>query len=51
MIAGKGAEKYQEIKGVKYPYNDFDVVYNYYRKRIKEINSWQNQNEDEEEKY
>ena len=27
IIAGKGAEKYQEIKGVKYPYNDFDVVY------------------------
>lgn len=51
VIAGKGAEKYQEIKGVKYPYNDFDVVYKYYRKRIKEISSWQNQNEDEEEKY
>lgn len=27
IIAGKGAEKYQEIQGVKYPYNDFDVVY------------------------
>ncbi len=30
VIAGKGAEKYQEIKGVKYPYSDFDVVYNCY---------------------
>ena len=26
IIAGKGAEKYQEINGVKYPYNDFDVI-------------------------
>lgn len=26
VIAGKGAEKYQEINGVKYPYSDFDVV-------------------------
>lgn len=33
VIAGKGAEKYQEIKGHKYPYNDFDVVYNYFRKQ------------------
>ncbi len=29
VIAGKGAEKYQEIKGVKVPYNDFDVIYSY----------------------
>lgn len=27
IIAGKGAEKYQEVAGVKKPYNDFDVVY------------------------
>ncbi len=26
IIAGKGAEKYQEVEGVKYPYNDFDVI-------------------------
>ena len=26
VIAGKGAENYQEIDGVKYPYSDFDVV-------------------------
>ncbi len=29
VIAGKGAEKYQEIKGQKYPYNDYDVIYSY----------------------
>lgn len=37
VIAGKGAEKYQEIKGKKIPYNDFDVVYSYYRKRLREV--------------
>jgi len=26
LIAGKGAEKYQEICGIKYPYNDSDFV-------------------------
>ncbi|MCL2555610.1 MAG: UDP-N-acetylmuramoyl-L-alanyl-D-glutamate--2,6-diaminopimelate ligase [Firmicutes bacterium] len=26
LIAGKGAEKYQEIHGVKYPYNDSEYV-------------------------
>ena len=34
IIAGKGAEKYQEIKGQKLPYNDFDVVYQYYKDSI-----------------
>lgn len=34
VIAGKGGEKYQEIKGEKYPYNDFDVVYEYYREKM-----------------
>ena len=34
IIAGKGAEKYQEINGVKIPYNDYDVVYNHYRKQL-----------------
>lgn len=33
VIAGKGAEKYQEIKGKKYPYNDFDIVYDYYNEK------------------
>jgi len=31
VIAGKGAEDYMEIKGVKYPYNDLSVVKNYIR--------------------
>ena len=26
LIAGKGHEKYQEIKGVKYPFDDKQVV-------------------------
>ncbi len=34
VIAGKGAEKYQEINGKKYPYNDFDVVYEYFREKL-----------------
>jgi len=38
VIAGKGGEKYQEIKGVKYPYNDFDAVYNFYRQNIRQVN-------------
>jgi UDP-N-acetylmuramoyl-L-alanyl-D-glutamate--2,6-diaminopimelate ligase len=29
LIAGKGAEDYQEIKGVKYNYSDFDVLKDY----------------------
>ena len=29
VIAGKGAENYQEICGIKYKYNDFDVVNNF----------------------
>ena len=30
LILGKGAENYQEINGVKYPYSDFDVVDGYF---------------------
>ncbi|MFQ6752458.1 MAG: UDP-N-acetylmuramoyl-L-alanyl-D-glutamate--2,6-diaminopimelate ligase [Clostridia bacterium] len=30
-ILGKGAETYQEIKGVKYHYSDYDVVDNYFK--------------------
>ncbi len=26
IVAGKGAEKYQEIKGIKYPYNDEEYI-------------------------
>lgn len=37
VILGKGGEKYQEIKGEKVPYNDFDVVYGYFRERIKAV--------------
>lgn len=29
VIAGKGAEKYQDRGGIKYPYNDFDEVYKF----------------------
>lgn len=31
LIAGKGAEKYQEIGTEKRPYNDFESVYKYFR--------------------
>lgn len=37
VIAGKGGEKYQDINGVKIPYNDFDEVYSFYRNQIKEV--------------
>lgn len=29
LIAGKGHEEYQEIKGIKYPFSDFNVVTNF----------------------
>lgn len=35
-ILGKGAETYQEIKGVKYHYSDFEVVDNYFKNLQKE---------------
>lgn len=37
IIAGKGGEKYQDIQGVKHPYNDFDVVNKYFRDQFVEI--------------
>lgn len=35
VIAGKGGEQYQDIGGIKYPYNDLDVVKNFIIKRYK----------------
>ncbi len=35
VVAGKGAEKYQEIQGIKHPYNDFDAVYSIFKPKIK----------------
>ena len=32
IVAGKGAEKYQEIEGIKYPYNDFEAISNCLKK-------------------
>ena len=29
LVAGKGHEKYQEIKGVKHPFSDFNIVTNF----------------------
>ncbi len=34
VIAGKGGEKYQDIQGIKYPYNDFDVVNDFFRMQL-----------------
>ena len=34
VIAGKGGEKYQDIGGIKMPYNDFDVVNDFFKKRL-----------------
>lgn len=31
LILGKGAENYQEINGVKYPFSDYEVVDNYFK--------------------
>ena len=31
LILGKGAENYQEINGVKYPYSDYEVVDDYFK--------------------
>ena len=47
IIAGKGAEKYQEARGVKHPYNDFDVICQFYKKEAlkQEINSEEIENE------
>jgi len=40
-ILGKGAENYQEIKGLKYPFSDYQVVDNYFLKTSKsELEAW-----------
>ncbi len=36
VIAGKGGEHYQEIGDTKYPYSDFDVVYDYIKKHAQD---------------
>ena len=36
-ILGKGAENYQEIKGVKFPYSDYEVVDNYFKYQNKSV--------------
>ena len=33
LIAGKGHENYQEIKGVKYPFSDVEIA-------LQELKSW-----------
>ena len=33
LILGKGAENYQEIQGVKYPYSDYSVVDDYFKNK------------------
>ena len=36
LIAGKGAERYQEIMGIKYPFNDHDIITKtLFEKRVK----------------
>ncbi len=37
LILGKGGETYQEIKGTKNPYSDFDEVYKFFRTNLKSI--------------
>lgn len=43
LILGKGAETYQEIKGVKHYFSDYDVVDNYFKYSIKDkLKAWLN---------
>ena len=37
IIAGKGAERYQDIQGVKHPYDDYSEVYNFFRSKLQVI--------------
>ena len=45
VIAGKGAEKYQEIRGIKYPYNDFDTICEFYKKSTSKEEIFDDENE------
>lgn len=44
VIAGKGAEKYQEIEGVKYPYSDFSVIDEYIGRKKESLIEGYNKN-------
>ena len=35
LVAGKGGEQYQEIMGIKYPFEDHDIIKNYLEKKGK----------------
>lgn len=37
IIAGKGSEKYQDIKGEKIPYNDMEEVHKYLKNKLTQI--------------
>ena len=51
LIAGKGAEQYQEIKGVQYPYSDFEVVYNFCKSLKKPLKKDKSYPFEEEERF
>ena len=48
IIAGKGAEKYQDVMGQKIPYNDYDVVYSFINNNYKLNNGIAKTNEENE---
>ena len=31
LVLGKGCEKYMDIKGIRYPYSDLEVIYDWIR--------------------
>ena len=41
LVLGKGVENYQEIKGIKYSYSDYEVIDNYFKYSIKDkVKAW-----------